>query len=86
MNCKRKGARAERKVRAILEEKGYSLIVKAGGSFGLFDLIVIGVNYEHCLLIQCKSNRLPARSELDKLKAFLVPNFCKKQLWCLRNV
>lgn len=85
MNCKSKGNRAERKAKALLAERGYDLVMKSGASLGLFDLIAVGVDYDHALLIQVKSNRMPCKSEMDRLRAFQCPNFCRKQVWVFRD-
>ncbi len=85
MNRKAKGARAERRARAILGKKGYSLIVKAGASLGVFDLIAVGVEFDHALCIQVKTNRRPGLAEMDRIKAFQVPGFCRKQVWIFKD-
>lgn len=85
MNCKSKGSRTERKAKAILEQRGYQLAMKSGASLGVFDLIAGGVDYDHALLIQVKSNRMPCKSEMDRLRAFQCPNFRRKQVWVFRD-
>lgn len=85
MNCKAKGSRTERKAKAILEKRGYGLVTKSGASLGLFDLIAIGIDYDHCLLVQVKTNRKPDKTEMDKLTSFLVPSYCRKEVWIFRD-
>jgi hypothetical protein len=64
---------------------GYSLVVKSGASLGLFDLVALSVEFDHVLLIQIKTDRKPSRSEMDLLKAFQVPKFCRKELWIFKD-
>jgi Holliday junction resolvase len=85
MNRKAKGSRNERKARDILKGIGYSLVVKSGASLGLFDLVALSVEYDYALLVQIKTNRGPSRAEMDLLKAFQVPKFCKKELWVFKD-
>lgn len=85
MNCKAKGCRNERKAKAILEKQGYDLILKAGGSLGLFDLIAISVDHDYALLVQVKSNRNPTKVEMNRLTAFQIPKFCRKQVWLFKD-
>jgi hypothetical protein len=85
MNCKAKGNRNERKARAILVRMGYELVVKSGGSLGVFDLIGLGPDLDNALLIQVRSNRKLGKSEMDILRAFQVPKFCKKELWVFKD-
>ncbi len=54
MNNKRKGYRVERKIRKILESKGW-LVVRAGGSLGDFDLVAF--NHGKAIFIQVKSTK-----------------------------
>lgn len=51
MNCKAKGSRIERKAKAQLERQGFQLVVKSGASLGLFDLIAVGVDFDHALIL-----------------------------------
>lgn len=85
MNAKAKGSRSERKAKNILRDLGYDLILKSGGSLGAFDLIGLSCEYDHCLLIQVKSNRKPSKSDLDILKAFIVPKFARKEIWIFKD-
>jgi len=85
MNTKAKGSRNELKAKRLLEAQGYDLVVKAGASLGVFDLIALGVDHDCVLLIQVKSNRRPGRIEMDRLGAFQCPRFCRKQVWVFRD-
>ncbi|MGE5444786.1 MAG: hypothetical protein ACM3SR_09315 [Ignavibacteriales bacterium] len=85
MNCKAKGSRIERKAKAQLERQGFQLVVKSGASLGLFDLIAVGVDFDHALLVQVKANRMPGKAEMDRLKAFQVPCFCRKEIWIFKD-
>lgn len=76
----RKGARIERKAKSQLEKEGW-LVNKAGGSFGLFDLIAIHPDRDHAKLIQVKSNRTVYGKRRKKLESFQVPFFCRKEIW-----
>lgn len=85
MNRKRKGSRNELKAKALLEKMGYEPVTKSGGSLGIFDLIGLGPDFDHALLIQVRSNRKPGKSEMDLLKALQCPGFCRKQAWVIRD-
>ena len=65
MNAKAKGSRSERKTRDLLLSEGY-YVTKAGGSFGLWDLIAL--NPSGTLVVQVKTNHGPGREEKAKLK------------------
>ncbi len=47
--------------------------------------MAFSVDYDHALLIQIKSNGKPSSSEMDLLKAFHVPKFCRKELWIFKD-
>jgi len=81
MNTSRKGGRSERKTRERLYKLGYDYVQKAGGSLGLFDLIALGQDKNHLLLVQVKSNDLPSPKERDKIADFRLKLPCRKQLW-----
>jgi hypothetical protein len=85
MNSKVKGARSERKARDLLKGLGYDLVIKAGGSLGVFDLIGLSSEYDDVLLVQVKTNRRPGSKEMDLLRSFLVPKFCRKELWIFKD-
>jgi Holliday junction resolvase len=78
MNTKAKGARRERQAKKILETAGY-LVLKAGGSLGMFDLV--GLHKQHARLIQVKSGRAPGKQEMETLKEFDTPTYATKELW-----
>ena len=67
VNTKAKGARNERRARALLESSGYT-VIRAGASLGLFDLVAFGRS--DIALVQVKSNRGPGAAELARLAAF----------------
>jgi Holliday junction resolvase len=85
MKAKAKGSRLERWAVDLLRGLGYELVIKSGGSLGLFDLIGLSGPYDHVLLVQVKSNRKPGKFEMDLLKSFQVPKFCKKELWVFKD-
>ena len=85
MNRKAKGARSERRARDILKDLGYDLVIKAGGSLGVFDLIGLSCEYDHAILLQIKTNRRPGKFEMDLLRFFQVPKFCRKELWVFKD-
>ncbi len=65
--------------RAILETQGYT-VVRAGGSFGLFDLVAFSRAGLH--LIQVKANRIPTRREFARLQLFdNLPAGATKEIW-----
>jgi hypothetical protein len=80
MNCKAKGTRNERRSRLLLEADGYR-VTRSGGSLGVWDLI--GVGPAGVVLVQVKTNRLPAPAERAVLAAFPVPPGVRKlvHLW-----
>lgn len=61
MNAKRKGNRNERRTRDWYLDKGATYVVKAGGSLGLYDLVVFWVH--HVDFVQVKTNRWPSPRE-----------------------
>lgn len=77
IKAKRKGARNEHKSRRLLEAAGYS-VTRAAASLGLFDLIAIGA--AGVLLVQVKSNSWPGRTEMERLRSFLTPPGCRKEV------
>jgi len=52
MNTKAKGARAERRARAMLEADGWT-VIRAGGSFGPFDLVAVSRRGVRLLQVKC---------------------------------
>ena len=72
VNAKAKGSRSERKIRDELLEIGW-YVTKAGGSFGLWDLIAIfpgGPARSRVRVVQVKTNRNPSKEETQKLRQF----------------
>jgi Holliday junction resolvase len=83
MNAKAKGARAERRARAILEARGWT-VIRAGGSLGPFDLVA--VSRSGLRLLQIKCNRGPGRRERAALAAFNnMPRGATRELWLFRD-
>lgn len=83
MKAKAKGARNERRARALLESSGYT-VIRAGASVGLFDLVAFGRN--GIALVQVKSNRGPGAAERARLAAFdNLPFGASKQVWTFRD-
>ena len=82
INAKQKGARRERQVRKILESHGY-LVVKAGGSLGMFDLLAVGSQLLY--MIQVKSNRMPGKIEMKRIADFPCPSYAVKEIWVLKD-
>ena len=85
MNRKGKGSRNERRARDILKGLGCDLVIKAGGSLGLFDLIALSGEYDHAILLQVKTNRKPSKVEMELLKAFQCPKFARKEVWVFKD-
>lgn len=81
---KEKGAARERMVKAQLEARGW-MVTKSSASLGLFDLICIHPDKSQALLIQVKSNRAPEPPERDKIFTFLVPDYCTKLVWIVKD-
>ena len=82
IKTKAKGSRRERKVKKILEAKGF-FCVKSGASLFEFDLICW--NKEIIRFIQVKSNYCPPK-EKRKIKEFdLLPPNSKKEIWVFKN-
>ena len=84
MKAKAKGARAERRARAMLEAQGY-MVVRAGGSLGPFDLVA--VSRSGVRLIQVKTNRRPCRAEREGLEELgkRMPPGATCELWLFRD-
>jgi Holliday junction resolvase len=78
----RKGYRAEKKVRRILEESGYS-VVESRGSHGPVDLVAW--NDRYVLLIQVKCNRPPSEKEEDALRMIPGPSNMQRWVYLIRN-
>ncbi len=79
MNSAAKGARAERRARWMLEAAGWT-VVRAGGSFGAFDLVAF--SRSGLRLVQVKCNRPPRPAERARLAAFdNLPRGTSRELW-----
>lgn len=75
MQNKKKGTKNEHKSMARDRDAG-ALVVRAGGSLGLFDYIALFPDFVR--LVQVKSNRWPARAEMAALSAFRTPDYALK--------
>ena len=67
INAKRKGNQRELKTKHLLEKSGYKGI-KAGGSLGEFDLVMMRPG--SLRLVQVKSNRRPPPVEMEAIREF----------------
>jgi len=82
MKTKAKGSRQERKVKKILEAKGF-FCVKSGASLSEFDLICW--NKGVVRFIQVKSNYCPPK-EKKKIKRFkIIPGNGRKEIWIWKD-
>jgi Holliday junction resolvase len=79
MNCKAKGARAERRCMRILQAAGYSC-TKAGGSLGAFDVIAIGSADVRCIQVKAGGEYLSG-VEREALQAITVPANVSRECW-----
>ncbi len=83
MNAKAKGARAERRARAMLEAAGWA-VVRAGGSLGPFDLVAF--SQAGLRLIQVKCNRPARPAERAALARFdNLPAGATREVWLFRD-
>lgn len=87
INTKAKGSRRERQAKKELEAQGY-MVIKAGGSLGLFDLIAIpplDTGLEHIKLIQVKGSKdgYVVPGEKKKIKKLRLWDFyfVDKEIW-----
>ncbi|MCH6556304.1 MAG: ABC transporter ATP-binding protein [Chloroflexi bacterium] len=71
-------SRAEAKARKLLEQCGY-FVVRAGGSFGVWDLVALGPTGVR--LIQVKSNAKPRPAERERMQDFPQLPYARKELW-----
>ena len=82
IKTKAKGSRRERKVKKILEAKGF-FCIKSGASLSEFDLICW--NKEIIRFIQVKSNYYPLK-EKKRIKRFkVIPINGQKEIWVFKN-
>ena len=77
MNHSAKGARLERRSRALLEGRGYT-VLRSAASKGPFDLC--GISDVDIVLVQCKANRPPGPAERAALAAFPCPSNCRREI------
>lgn len=75
MNTKKKGWKNEHKSMARDRQAG-ALVLRAGGSLGLFDYIALFPNFVR--LVQVKSNRWPGKIEMEALSQFRAPPYGRK--------
>ena len=82
IKTKAKGSRRERKVKKILEAKGF-FCIKSGASLSEFDLICW--NKEIIKFIQVKSNFCSPK-EKERIKQFKdIPINGQKEIWVFKN-
>ncbi len=82
-NPSAKGARLERKIKALLELEGF-LVFRSAGSHGIFDLCAIGHNKVR--LIQAKSGAAkPSKAEKEAMTNYQGPPFSVKELWLWKD-
>ena len=77
IKTKAKGNRNEKKSIVMMEALGYRC-TKSSASLGLWDFV--GYNRHHWVCVQVKSNRNPAKMEMDILKEEEVPPNTSKLL------
>jgi len=81
-----KGYRVEKRCADELKEKGYlvwkTIRVKYQNIdlWGLFDIAALHPQGNHLLFIQCKSNRVDAKTR-DEIRNLKMPNGCQKWIW-----
>ena len=75
MSPKTKGARNERRSRALLEAAGYG-VTRSGGSLGVWDLI--GLSATEVVCVQVKTRDWPGRVEMRAIREAIVPPNARK--------
>ena len=75
MNTKAKGSRQEHRSIELLEAAGYAC-TRAAASLGVFD--IIGIGPTDVVLVQVKSRDWPGAAEMESIRNFLCPSFCRK--------
>lgn len=84
IKSKAKGSRNERRIRDHYLAMG-AYVMKAGGSLGIWDLLVIHPDWSGVLLCQVKSNRNPSREEMERLRNFQCHSSWRKVLAIVRD-
>ena len=79
MNRKAKGTRAERRAVRLLEATGY-VCTKAGGSFGIFDVIAIGPQDIRVLQVKAGTARC-SPLEREQIRGLVVPANVSREIW-----
>jgi Holliday junction resolvase len=74
MNCKKKGNRNEHHSIALLEAADYACC-RSAASLGTWDIIAIGST--DTVLVQVKTRDWPGSVEMETLKNFPAPSWCK---------
>lgn len=74
-NNKKKGTRNEHKS-MVRDRLAGAYVVRAGGSLGLFDYLALYPDFIR--LVQVKTNRWPAKAEMEALHAFRAPHYGRK--------
>lgn len=75
MNAKRKGTAREHRSIVLLEAAGYRC-TRAAASLGAWD--IIGIGSTDVVLCQVKSRDWPGTAEMETLRDFPCPPFCRK--------
>jgi hypothetical protein len=75
MNTKAKGSRQEHRSIELLEAAGYAC-TRAAASLGVFD--IIGIGPTDVVLVQVKSRDWPGAAEMEFIRNFPCPSFCRK--------
>ena len=75
MNTAAKGRRNEHKTIQLYEKLGYQAI-RSAASKGLWDVIVW--DSQGIVFIQCKTNGLPGKEEMEALREAVVPPGARK--------
>ena len=78
-NPKAKGARAELRTVDLLEAAGY-YCQKAGGSFGMFDIIAIGRLDTRCIQVKA-GMRSCSGVEREQIQGIRLPPHFTKEIW-----
>jgi Holliday junction resolvase len=75
VNAKAKGTRTEHRSMRLLEAAGYS-VTRAAASLGAWDLV--GIGSTDVVLVQVKTRDYPGAVEMETLRDFIAPPFCRK--------